>query len=153
MQAVLGCYLVHGKERLQREVLGRRGKRKGIERCLMKPKCWQRYVNEVFVILPHEPCAHRGLAFHLNSSHLGKLFSMEVEMDPPTFLSGYPDQLVRRKSLRYAIYKNPVTRRDNEQAASHFTLYHRWPIINTFIGGAKILARRAIKLSNYRMLK
>ncbi|GJQ73674.1 hypothetical protein Trydic_g14012 [Trypoxylus dichotomus] len=52
-----------------------------IESSRMKPKCWYRYVDDIFVIWPHGPRTLEEFLQHINKQHVNVNFTMEIEED------------------------------------------------------------------------
>jgi hypothetical protein len=46
-----------------------------------KPICWFRYVDDIFVIWPHEPDKLKDFLNHVNSTHECIQFTMEAESE------------------------------------------------------------------------
>ncbi|XP_023028461.2 uncharacterized protein [Leptinotarsa decemlineata] len=73
----------------------------------LKPTCWLRYVDDVFVIWPHGSEDLHAFLNHINSSHLDLKFAMEFENN-----NSFPflDVLITKpnNSFSYTVYRKPT---------------------------------------------
>ncbi|XP_045466657.1 uncharacterized protein LOC123675351 [Harmonia axyridis] len=111
-----------------------------IESFHLKPTCWLRYVDDVFVIWPHGPETLQDFFDHLNNINSHIKFTMEVETNNSL---PFLDILVAKSndSFTHTIYRKPTHTNRYLNANSH----HHPSQINSVLNS---LIHRSIKLTD-----
>ena len=101
------------------------------------PTMWLRYVDDTFVLWPHDANRLEEFHSHLNAQHPQIQFTKEEKDDQISFL----DVLVKRKDgiFKTSVYRKPT----HTDRYTHFTSHHH-PRVKT--GTIKCLVRRAEKI-------
>jgi Reverse transcriptase (RNA-dependent DNA polymerase) len=92
---------------------------KALESAPLKPSCWWRYVDDIFVIWQHGKDELLRFLEHLNNQHSKIQFTMEVEVNGQL---PFLDVLVKKKpnsTLSHTVYRKPTHTNRYLNAASH----------------------------------
>ena len=102
------------------------------------PTMWLRYVDDTFVLWPHDPNQLEEFHSHLNAQHPQIQFTREEKKDNQI---SFLDMLVKREDGVYkmSVYRKPT----HTDRYTHFTSHHH-PRVKT--GTVKCLVRRAEKI-------
>jgi hypothetical protein len=116
----------------------------------LKPKCWRRYVDDVFAVWPHGQGALKDFLGHLNSRHTNITFSVELERDREL---PFLDIMVIRgpeKLLGHSVFLKATHTDRYLQVASHHPPAHKRSVN---LDGQRILSvTRPAGPANYNML-
>jgi hypothetical protein len=108
-----------------------------LERAIHKPLCWFRYVDDTFVICPHDPGKLSEFLDHLNSIHESIRFTMETERDVHL---PFLDIDIHRKPdglLDHKVYRKPT--HTNLHLNSHHHPSNKHAVLSTLVHRARSL--------------
>lgn len=104
----------------------------------LKPKCWLRYVDDVFVVWPHGRQTLDEFLEHANRQHRNIQFTMELEENNTL---PFLDVLVEKRNgdIQFKVYRKPTHTDRYLHATSHHHPKQKRGLMNTLVHRAKTI--------------
>ena len=124
-----------------------------LETSLLKPKCWLRYVDDVFAVWSHGEVKLCEFLEHINSIHPKIQFTMEMEENGKL---PFLDVLLIKKpndSIGHTVYRKPTHTNRYLHADSHHFPGQKKGVLNTLITRSRRLADKEHIAEELRLLR